>query len=119
MKETGILGIGVDIEDIDRFRKLPYKKNKSFYEKIFTKKEIVYCLKKTDPYPSFAVRFAAKEAVIKALPDKNKKFKSAKSFQSVEILMRWKKPYIKINGKNIFISLSHEKEKAIAFAICV
>lgn len=113
MKERGIFGIGVDTVDIGCFRNLPYKKNKSFYEKIFTKGEIDYCLKKQDPYPSFAARFAAKEAVIKSLPNK---FKSAKSFRSIEVLMRGKKPRIR-NYKNIFISLSHEKEKAIAFVI--
>jgi holo-[acyl-carrier protein] synthase len=109
MKEIGILGIGVDIEDIGRFRKLQYKKNKSFYGKIFTKREIAYCLKRRDSYPSFAVRFAAKEAIVKSLP-------ISPNFQNIEILMRGKKPYVH-NYKNIFISLSHEKEKALAFAI--
>ncbi len=113
MKNKKIIGIGVDIADIGRFRKLPYQKNKSFYQQIFTKKEIDYCLKKADPYPSFAVRFAAKEAVIKALP------KLPRNFHKIEILMKGKKPYVRVYAKKALISLSHTSDKAIAFAVII
>ena len=62
-----IQSIGVDIEEIGRFKKMSYSRNRNFYEKIFTGGEIAYCLSKDDPYSHFAARFAAKEAVIKAL----------------------------------------------------
>ena len=112
MKSQSILGVGADIEDVFRFRKLPYPKNKSFYQKIFTKKEIAYCLEKSDPSESFAARFAAKEAVIKALP------KNFSNLKNIEVAMRGKKPQIKIKGFKVLVSLSHTKKNAIAFAIC-
>ncbi len=110
-----IMGIGVDIEDIARFRKLPYAKNKSFYGKVFTKKEIAYCLKKPDPYPSFAARFAAKEAVIKALP--SLPAGGVKNFHAVEVVMKKNKPLVLLRGHETHISLSHDNEKALAFVV--
>lgn len=103
----------MDIADIGRFRKLPHQKNKSFYQKIFTKREIAYCLKKTDPYPSFAARFAAKEAIIKCVPV------SVTNLRNIEIVMNKKKPQARVKGFNILLSMSHENDKAIAVAICL
>lgn len=66
--ETGdMLEIGVDCEEISRFRKVPFDGSPNFYRRIFTSGEIEYCLKFRDPYPHFTARFAAKEAAIKAL----------------------------------------------------
>ena len=64
-------GIGIDIIDVNRFRDIPYEKKTSFYNNIFNKNEISYCLKFKDPYPHFAGKFAIKEAVIKSI-NKNK-----------------------------------------------
>lgn len=59
--------IGVDIEDIARFRKLDRLRDRRFFERIFTKREMKYCFSKTDSAPHLTARFCAKEAVIKAL----------------------------------------------------
>ena len=107
------LAIGTDIVEINRFRKLPYTKNKKFYNKIFTKHEISYCIKYKDPYPHFAVRFAGKEAVIKSIKNKIE-------MKDIEISHKKSKPFIKILKKNSFmihISLSHDGEYAIAMII--
>ena len=107
------LAIGTDIVEINRFRKLPYTKNKKFYNKIFTKSEILYCIKYKDPYPHFAVRFAAKEAVIKSIKNKIE-------MKDIEISHKKSKPFVKILKKesSIFhISLSHDGEYAIAMII--
>ncbi|RZD40826.1 MAG: holo-[acyl-carrier-protein] synthase [Thaumarchaeota archaeon] len=107
------LSIGTDIVKINRFRKLPYIKNKKFYNKIFTKSEITYCIKYKDPYPHFAVRFAGKEAVIKSIKNKIE-------MKDIEISHKKSKPFIKILKKNSFmfhISLSHDGEYAIAMII--
>ena len=61
-------GIGIDIEDVSRFKNKI--KNKRFLELIFTKKEMDYCMKKKSPDINFTGKFCAKEAVIKAY-DKN------------------------------------------------
>ncbi len=57
------LSIGIDIVDINRFKKLDYKKNSKFYKKIFAKSEIDYCLKYRNFAEHFAGKFAVKEAV--------------------------------------------------------
>ena len=105
-----IVGIGVDIEDISRFRKLVFDANKQFYNKIFSPKEIEYCLSKADPYQHFAARFCAKEAFVKATNKKN-------DYKSVQIEIKDKKPTIIGKDAKIHLSLSHDKDKAIAFVI--
>lgn len=62
-----IYGIGTDIIEIKRIKDAVEKWGERFLNKIFTKNEIAYCCKKKDPFPHLAVRFAAKEAVIKAI----------------------------------------------------
>ena len=61
-----IVGLGVDLIEIERVKLAHLKHGKRFIERLFTPAEAKYCLKKKDPYPSLAGRFAAKEAVIKA-----------------------------------------------------
>lgn len=62
-----VISIGIDIVDLERVRKLCADGNRSFAERICTAKELEYCYKHSDPAPSLAARFAAKEAVAKAL----------------------------------------------------
>ena len=62
-----IFGIGTDIVNIKRLEKLLKNNNAHFKNKIFSKKEIIYCEKKKNPIPFYAKRFAAKEALSKAL----------------------------------------------------
>lgn len=62
-----IKGIGIDLVEIDRFKKVIKRQGKKFLERVFTPAEINYCLNKRLPYPHFAARFAAKEAFLKAI----------------------------------------------------
>ncbi|MBU1975760.1 MAG: holo-ACP synthase [Nanoarchaeota archaeon] len=107
-----IIGIGVDIEEISRFKDKPYEDNKSFYEKIFTSAEIEYCMKKGNPYPSFAVRFSAKEATVKAL---NKEI----DMKSVEVIKEGELPKLKVIGEDgiMHLSLAHTKNYATAVVV--
>ncbi|MEK7567092.1 MAG: holo-ACP synthase [Patescibacteria group bacterium] len=105
------LGIGVDIESISRFQKLNFNKNKNFYERIFNKNEIRYCLSKKDSSQHFAARFCAKEAFIKAVS------KTIKDHKDIEVKVKNNKPFIVWDKKKYLLSLSHEKDKAIAFVI--
>ena len=59
-------GIGVDAVDIDRFR-LSLARTPSLRERLFTEIELAYVAPKADPVPSLAARFAAREAVMKAM----------------------------------------------------
>ena len=115
-------GIGVDIENIDRFRNLNTINNNSFLNKIFTKNELGYCFSKKNPAQHLAARYAGKEAIIKALTSIGKR---NLNYNSVEISHNGNKvPIARINNKNyqnlqVYISLSHCKDKSIAFAAVI
>ena len=105
--------IGIDIVKISRFRVRKYSSNEKFYEKIFSKIEITYCLKYKDPYPHFAGKFAAKEAIIKATGMKTE-------FNNIIINTKSNGLEVKINDKvksNILVSIAHEKDYAIAMSM--
>ena len=104
--------IGIDIEEISRFSSKQYDTNKSFYNKIFTKHEIDYCIKKTNPYPHFTARFCAKEAAIKACD------KKIWDLTTIEISIMNDKPNIKLPENKIgVVSLSHTDQYAIAIVM--
>lgn len=62
-----IVGVGLDATDIPRIADTISRYGNRFLLRIFTEAEIAYCGRKRDPVPSFAARFAAKEAAMKAL----------------------------------------------------
>ena len=64
---TMILGIGIDLCDVDRMRRQLDTDPDGFIAAVFLPDEIVYCTAKHRPAEHFAARFAAKEAVVKAL----------------------------------------------------
>ena len=108
-------GIGIDIIEVDRFRKKKFQKNKNFYNKILYKSEIDYCLRFKDPYTHFAGKFALKESVIKSIPDKT-------SFLDIQTSHSKYGPTIRLLGKkakkySFLCSVSHEKKFAIAVVI--
>lgn len=105
--------IGIDIVEVKRIGKLI--KNKHFLERVFTETEIDYCMKKKHKAQHFAVRFAAKEAVWKAL-NNNK----ITLFNISIINLADGKPEVLLKGrktKNIDISLSHTDDYAAAVAV--
>ena len=61
-----VIGIGVDVVDVERFRR-SLERTPSMRERLFTQGELDYVAPKADPVPSLAARFAAREAVMKAL----------------------------------------------------
>jgi len=109
-----IFGIGIDLVNIEKFRKKPFKKNQSFYERIFSKSEISYCLEFKNSYERFAGKFAIKEAVIKSIQDKI-------GFSQIEISYINSKPIVKIKKikkkYKFLISISHENNFAVAVVI--
>ncbi|MGF1530699.1 MAG: holo-ACP synthase [Puniceicoccaceae bacterium] len=60
-------GIGLDLIEISRIQSAHRRHGEAFLHRIFTEEEIAYCLAIRNPYPSLAARFAAKEAIAKAL----------------------------------------------------
>jgi len=63
---VSVIGIGVDVVDIDRFRR-SLSRTPSMRARLFTDVELAYVAPQRDPIPSLAARFAAREAVMKSL----------------------------------------------------
>ena len=61
-----MVGIGIDAVDVDRFRRV-LRRRPGLAERVFTEGERAYAAAAPDPAPRLAARFAAKEAVMKAL----------------------------------------------------
>jgi len=118
-----ILGIGCDSIEIERIRSAIQRHGHAFVLRLFSKQEIEYCQRYQDPVPSIAGRFAAKEALVKAL---GCGFGSQISWHNIEILNNSEgKPYViwHNNIENRFaiqkthLSISHSKTIAIAYAL--
>ena len=62
-----IIGVGLDATEIDRVADMIERYGDRFLQRVFTAEEIAYCRARRDFASSFAARFAAKEAVMKAL----------------------------------------------------
>ena len=122
-KKQNNLGIGVDIEETERFKNLDIFKNVAFLHQIYTKKELSYCFKKAKPYIHLAGRFVAKEAVFKALTSIGKS--RGISLKKIEISVNIDNvPKVVVHGfkgkkLEVNLSISHCKSQAIAFAIVV
>jgi holo-[acyl-carrier protein] synthase len=119
-----IYGIGIDIVKTSRIRTAVERWGQRFLERVFTAEEISYAYKKNDPFLSLSVRFAAKEAFIKA----TLKGQSI-SLTDIEISNQDNgRPMLNLRGKakktlaqmdisNIHVSLSHEKEYGVACVV--
>lgn len=108
------MAIGVDIEDIERFK----GKSEEFLNRVFTDVELEYCLKYSKPESHLAARFCAKEAVVKALTAldiENVSYKDIEVFHNEKHCPQIR--ILKSINKNIIfqLSLSHDRTKAIAF----
>ena len=120
-----IVGVGCDIVAVERIKRT-IDKNPRFLDKLFTSSEIAYCSSKANPAQSYAARFAAKEAVMKAL---GTGWDGKVNWLDIEVQVNELGcPSLVLSGgakqlaeskgiTNIQISLSHEKEHALAFAI--
>lgn len=117
---------GVDIIEIDRLRESIEETN-GFREKVFTENEINYCEKRNKArYESYAVRFAGKEAVLKAL---GTGLAEGLEWKMIEILNDERgKPYVELTQKalelyegmsarDMDISVSHCAEYAVAYVV--
>ncbi|HCL4446499.1 TPA: holo-ACP synthase [Clostridium botulinum] len=120
-----IYGIGTDITEIRRIEKA-ITRNKNFINKLFTKNEMDLWEKKNFKLEFIAGRFAAKEAISKALGTGIRDF----NFKDIEIINNeLGKPQVILKPKaeniirkisksyKIHLSISHEKEYAIAYAL--
>ena len=118
-----ILGVGVDIVDIDRIDSLLQKFGEHFLKKIYTSAEVDFCFKRVSVASSLAKMYALKEATIKALSDAR-----GLHWHDIEVLHdSHGKPIVNLSGVaftnvqaksehfNIQASVSDEKRYAIAY----
>ncbi|MCM8780223.1 MAG: holo-ACP synthase [Candidatus Omnitrophica bacterium] len=112
-----IIGNGVDIIEVRRIREAVNKWGDDFLGRIFTDKELETARSRVAKYEHLAGRFAAKEAVFKALLDKEISWKDIEIYNDKD-----GRPLCRILNKsknkvNIQISISHVKNYAVASAI--
>ena len=113
--------IGIDIVKVARVRDA-IRKQKKFLERVFTDDEIAYCGNKRAAYESYAARFAAKEAVIKAFGERKhgmqmKDIEVVRSVQGVPAIRLPKAVMKKFRIKKISLSVTHEQAFAVAVVV--
>jgi len=124
---NSIFGVGTDIVDISRVKKI-FSKNKKFKYRIFSSEEIKYCESKSNKIAFYSKRYAAKEAFSKALGTGITK---GICFNEISIINNQNgTPFIELLGKTktiskniikkksrIHLSLSDEKKYALAMVV--
>ncbi len=119
------IGIGTDIESIARFRKLDQTHHQTFLQRIYTPQELSYCFAKEYPAQHLAVRFAAKEAVLKALGVLGVRGAAPFPLNTIEIHNDKEGiPSVSLTTAHdekfcLKVSLSHDQDKALAFALAI
>lgn len=117
-----ILGIGTDIIEIARIKRGIEQYRQRFLNRLFTQNEQAYCLSHQNPYPYFAARFSAKEAIVKALgtgfgPVGWLDIEISKDPKGKPIVIFSDKANQLFNFPDVHLSISHCHEYATAFAI--
>ncbi len=120
-----IAGLGVDLCEIARMDRA-ISRHPTFRDRVFTPEEIAYCDSRARPAESFAGRFAAREATIKALGGYR-----GRRWQDISVTRDPSgAPSIRLDGNakrradalgitDVLITFTHEKTNAVAFAIAV
>ena len=121
-----IVGLGLDVAEIDRIEAAIKRHPASFIERIYTPAEAAYCQQFTPPYERFAGRFAAKEAAMKAL---GTGWTRGIRWRDIEVVrVRGGKPTLRLDGaartiadqigvKHISMTITHSGNLAIAQVI--
>lgn len=120
-----IVGIGVDVLEVARVAEARARFGDRFLERVFTAAERAYCLARVDWACALAGRFAAKEAVYKAL---SPAAPQGMSFRDIEVEADGGRPRVALAGEaaalaaargitKVHVTISHEKQYAVAFAI--
>ena len=123
-----IIGLGTDIVEVERIKKMMADHGDHFLERVFTPDEIAHCQPRRESAPHYAGRWAAKEAVMKVL---GTGFTTEVGWTDIEIAVKPSgQPYIRLHGSTkelaerlgiteILVTMSHTKNYATATAIGV
>jgi holo-[acyl-carrier protein] synthase len=121
-----IIGTGVDLAEVPRIRETIERFGDRFLRRIFTDGEIRYCEQRAHRFESYAARFAAKEAGMKAL---GTGWSRGVRWRDIEVVRpKGQRPTIQFHGeaaaiasklgtKNVALSLTHTAEQALAHII--
>lgn len=120
-----IVGMGIDIIDIQRIESLLERFGDRFLRRVFTEGEIDYCKSKRNPSPHLSARFAAKEAASKAL---GTGYANGIRFIDIEVTRDRARPSLLLHSKarelaerigvsRMHISISHDRLYAAATVI--
>ncbi|HEY4843733.1 MAG TPA: holo-[acyl-carrier-protein] synthase [Terriglobales bacterium] len=121
-----IIGTGVDIAEVARIRESIERFGDRFLHRVFTEGEIDYCQRRANRFESYAARFAAKEAGMKAL---GTGWSHGVRWRDIEVVRpKGQRPTIQFHGeaagiaakigtKNIALSITHTSEQALAHVI--
>ena len=121
-----IIGLGIDLEEVERVRGAIERQGERFLTRIYTAKERAYCEQFKDKYERFAGRFAVKEAAMKAL---GTGWSRGVRWGDIEVVrLPGRRPTLELKGearkiadklgvKNIAISITHTPKQAWAQVI--
>jgi len=121
-----IVGIGIDLAEVDRIRAAIERHGQRFIERIYTSAEIAYVERKANRYERYAARFAAKEAGMKAIGTGWKRGVRWRDFEVVNLPSG--RPTLQFHGaaeaiagrlavRNIALSLTHTAQQGMAIVI--
>ena len=124
---TAIIGIGADLIEVSRVARAYERFGERFLERLFTAEERRYCMARADYACALAGRFAAKEAVVKAL---SPTAPAGLAYSDVAVRADGNRPRVELGGMaaalaaergvgEVMVTISHEKGYAIAFAIAL
>lgn len=119
-----IIGIGIDVVEIDRFDEALRRSGDRLVQRLFSLQEQEYCRQHVNPAAHFAVRFCAKEAFSKAI---GKGIAHGIQWIDVEVIRetntgrpmlqlhrRAADIFLQLRGRNIFLSMTHSRNIAAA-----
>ena len=122
-----IIGTGLDATDIGRIASTIDRYGDRFVRRVFTDEEIAYCTRRRDATSSFAARFAAKEAAMKALGTGHSR---GVFWQGIEVVRGGGPPRLRFHGgaaarfaamgaTGSLLTLTHSEQLAIAHVLLV
>ena len=121
-----IVGIGIDLAEVDRIREAIERHGRRFIERIYTEKEIAYVERKANKFERYAARFAAKEAGMKAVGTGWKRGVRWRDFEVTNLPSG--RPTLQLYGeaakfaenlgvRNIALSITHTAAQGMAIVI--
>jgi len=123
---TVIVGMGIDVAEVDRIRTVVEAQAERFLRRVYTPAEVAYCEQFKNKYERYAGRFAVKEAAMKAL---GTGWSRGVRWVDVEVVrQRGGRPTLELKGeakniadrlgvKHIAVSITHTAEQAFAQVI--